>query len=231
MARERRVTVGVMARVPRAGSCKTRLAAAIGPAHAAALYRAMLLDTLHAVERACDARLVVMAAPEDDGVAGLAAIAPAPWEVVPQAGDGLGARLANAFGALGADGGAVALVYSDSPTAPWDAGGRALASFDGDGRVARALMGPCDDGGYWLIALSRVDGHALGILEGIAWSTPRVQEQTRARCAALGLSLSELPSAYDVDDPRDLDRLEVELATHPERAPLTAAALRKATPA
>jgi rSAM/selenodomain-associated transferase 1 len=219
MRDERRVTIGVMARAPHPGACKTRLAASIGPGGAAALYRAMLLDTLDAIERTCDARLVVMAAPEDDGVAALRAIAPVSWEIDAQEGAGLGARLAHAFATLGADGRAVALVDSDSPTAPWDVAGRSLARFVGP---RRALMGPCDDGGYWLIALTTPD---IRILDGIAWSTPLVQEQTRARCAALGLTLEELPSAYDIDHPRDLDRLSAELRARPGRAPRTAAAL------
>ncbi len=210
--------VGVMARGPVLGRCKTRLATSIGDVRATALYRAMVLDTLDAIERHCDARLVLLAAPEDDGVATLRAIASRSWEVVPQEGLGLGERLRHAVTTLGASGDAVALVDSDSPTAPWAEAGRALARFT----PTRALMGPCDDGGYWLIAMTSAE---RGILEEITWSTSRVQEQTRARCAALGITLEELPYAYDVDDARDLDRLRVELRSSPDRAPRTAAAL------
>ena len=210
-------TVGVMARAPIPGRCKTRLAAVIGEDRACALYRAMLLDTLAAIERAmAGARLVVLAAPEHDGIAVLRSVAPRDWEVVPQRGDGLGARLANALADLGP--GTVALVDSDSPTAPWDAAGRALR----DAKPGQVLLGPCDDGGYWLIATSKLEPR---LFEGIAWSTPRVVEQTRARCREVGLSCSELPTAYDVDGGDDLERLKRELASHPERAPLTASAL------
>ncbi|HEY8038990.1 MAG TPA: TIGR04282 family arsenosugar biosynthesis glycosyltransferase [Polyangiaceae bacterium] len=216
------VSLGVMARAPIAGRCKTRLASALGDAAAADVYRAMLLDSLDALARARPAlgRLVVMAAPEDDGVAVLRALAPEPWEILPQRGEGLGARLANAFRALGAGGDAVALVSSDSPTVSWGEVAGALARFGGE---RRAMMGPCDDGGYYLVALGSLE---LGILEGIDWSTPRVQDQTRQRCAALGLALDVLAPAYDVDDARDLERLRVELREHPGRAPRTAAVLR-----
>lgn len=219
------VAVGVMARAPVPGRCKTRLAAVVGEQAAAEVYRAMLLDTLDGLARACDpaTRLVVMAAPENDGVRALRDLAPARWEVVPQRGASLGDRLADAFRTLGAAGDRVALVDSDSPTVDWAEVGRALDGFEA-GR--RALMGPCDDGGYYLIALGALE---LGVLEGIPWSTSRVQTETRARCAALGLALAELPRAYDVDEPEDLARLRADLRARPGLAPWTAAALEALT--
>jgi hypothetical protein len=213
-------TIAVMARAPVPGRCKTRLAASVGDAQAAELCRAMLLDTLASIERTfTQTRLVVMAAPEHDGVALLRAIAPPRWEIVVQEGEGLGVRLARAFTSL-ADGGApVALVDSDSPTVSWEAAARALARLRGP---RRACMGPCTDGGYWLIAMTTIE---LGILEGISWSTPAVAGETRARCAALGLKLEELPVGRDVDGPDDLAWLRDELRRRPERAPRTATML------
>jgi glycosyltransferase A (GT-A) superfamily protein (DUF2064 family) len=158
-----------------------------------------------------------MGAPEHDGVAALAAIVPPRWEVVPQKGQGLGARLGHAFEALGGHDTTVALVSADSPTAPWSA----LRAVEGL-RDADVAMGPCDDGGYWLIATTRLE---LGILEGIPWSTDSVASQTRARCKALGLGLIEIGSAHDVDEAQDLERLREELREHPQRAPRTAAVL------
>src|SRR5262245_62111870 len=94
----RGVTVGVMARAPVPNACKTRLARALGADFAAGLCGAMLTDTLGGITRAFPAsRLVVMAAPESDGAAHLRAMASARWEIVKQEGEGLGARLANAF--------------------------------------------------------------------------------------------------------------------------------------
>jgi len=213
-------TIGVMARAPVPGHCKTRLARSIGEALAAELCRAMLLDTLSSIERAfASGRLVVMAAPEQEGVSRLRALVPGRWEIVAQDGDGLGARLAHAFRTLGTNSAAVALVDSDSPTAPWEVAGRSLARLRAPRRVC---IGPCTDGGYWLVAMTTIE---LGILDGIPWSTPAVAAETRARCAALGLELEELPIGHDVDGPDDLDWLREELRERPERAPLTAAVL------
>jgi rSAM/selenodomain-associated transferase 1 len=212
-----RFALGIMARAPVEGRCKTRLAAAFGPAGAAGLYRAMLLDTLDAFGRVGAARSTIVAAPEDDGPSLLRALAPPGWDVVAQRGADLGARLGGAFAALGAGMDAVALVDSDSPTVDTAPVAAALAQLRGP---RRALMGPCDDGGYYLLAMTTFEP---AVLEGIAWSTPRVAEQTRQRCRDLGIALDELPVGYDVDWPADVDRLRRELRAEPGRAPRVAA--------
>jgi rSAM/selenodomain-associated transferase 1 len=214
----RLTTVGVMARAPVPGRCKTRLAATVGADLAARVTRSMLLDTLDRVAEVLPAsRLVIMAAPEHGGVDVLSALAPAPWAVVAQEGDGLGARLGHAFTTLSGPDTTVSLVSADSPTAPWSC----LRALD-DLQPGHVAMGPCEDGGYWLIATAGLD---VRILEGIHWSTERVAAQTRARCQELGLALTELDSAYDIDEAKDLERLHTELRAHPERAPRTAALL------
>jgi rSAM/selenodomain-associated transferase 1 len=212
-------TIGVMARAPRAGQCKTRLEPALGPEGAARLYEAMLLDTLCALASAGARRLVVMAAPENDGVEVLRAIAPAGRDVVAQRGEGLGSRLANACTDLGGGGAPVVLVASDTPTMQVGPLAHALCDFHAPRRV---LLGPSDDGGYYLIGLTTAE---LGVLRDISWSTPAVLRETRARCVELGLAVDELPSSYDVDEPADVERVRRELAEHPERAPRTAAVL------
>jgi len=212
------VTIGVMARPPVSGRCKTRLTPPLSHDAAAELYRAMLLDSLSAYARVEATRHVVMATPEDDGPAVLRELAPAPWEIVVQHGDGLGARLAHAFTTLGEGGGAVALLDSDSPTVPVATIGPALAEIAGRDR---ALVGPCDDGGYYLIGLGAVGPRSIGVLTDIPWSTNQVMDATRARCASLGLPLGELPTWYDVDDAATLARISEELRRDPGRAPRT----------
>src|SRR5437773_3044184 len=111
------VAIGVMARAPVPGRCKTRLAARLGPARAAALYEALLVDSLRAFGMLRARRRVVMAAPEDGGFAALRALAPPEWEVIEQVGENLGTRLEHAMGTLGAEGAAI-LVDRDSQTLP-----------------------------------------------------------------------------------------------------------------
>ncbi len=68
----------------------------------------------------------------------------------------------------------------------------------------RIVLGPSIDGGYYLIGMNRL--HA-GLFEDITWSTDQVYAQTVARARALGLSVLELPSWYDVDDAQALQML------------------------
>jgi rSAM/selenodomain-associated transferase 1 len=66
------------------------------------------------------------------------------------------------------------------------------------------VLGPAEDGGYWLIGLTRCDP---GLFAGVAWSTASVLADTRARLEALGWRWSELGVRWDVDRPEDLARL------------------------
>lgn len=214
------VTIGVMARAPVAGRCKTRLAKTLGAEGAARLYEAMLADRLAAVDALPIARRVLVAAPEDDGVHVLGQLAPVGWAMVEQRGEDLGARLGNAFHDLVGNGGLVCLVDSDSPTVSFANLWADLAKPRGPKAV---VAGPCEDGGYYLIGMTSLE---LGILQDIPWSTRGVMPRTRERCAELGLHLEELAEAYDVDEPADVDRLERDLRGRHDLAPRTAAALR-----
>jgi rSAM/selenodomain-associated transferase 1 len=217
-------TIGVMARAPIAGRCKTRLAAHLGAEGAASLYRAMLLDTIDALA-VVDARRVIMAAPEDDGVAMLGALVETispQWSVLAQSGRDLGERLADAMAKIAMGEGAV-LVDSDSPTMPVASLARGVRSLGGD----HALLGPCVDGGYWAIGAPRADP---AIFTGISWSTPDVCAQTRERLRAAGWRWSELETVYDVDDVDDVARLRTELRADPRRAPRCARWLEEHAP-
>ena len=75
---------------------------------------------------------------------------------------------------------------------------------DGD----RLVLGPSDDGGYYLIGMSKLHRR---IFEKIDWSTERVLEQTMQRAAELDLEVKLLPAGYDVDDRATLRRLCDEL--------------------
>ena len=221
VGREPVTVLGVMARAPVPGRCKSRLARHVGAELSAAVYRSMLIDCLTAFSRIPARRHVVLAAPECDGVRHLRALAPPAWEVQCQQGADLGERLAHGFETLGAGGEAVALLSSDSPTLPISEVAAGLRALDGPNK---ALIGPCDDGGYYLIGLSTFEPT---VLSEIPWSTAEVLQTTRQRCRALGLSVTELPTWYDVDDLDDLGRLQRELAEDPTRAESTARLLAR----
>jgi glycosyltransferase A (GT-A) superfamily protein (DUF2064 family) len=70
------------------------------------------------------------------------------------------------------------------------------------------VLGPSDDGGYYLIGLKQMH-HRL--FEEIDWSTERVLAQTLKRAAEIGVEVHQLPSGFDVDDRASLRRLCDEL--------------------
>jgi uncharacterized protein len=98
------------------------------------------------------------------------------------------------------------VINSDSPTLPTAALIEAarILSLPGD----RAVLGPCLDGGYYLLGVKRPHRH---LFERIEWSTERVFDQTRERAREIGLPLVLLQPWYDVDDISALRRLREEL--------------------
>jgi uncharacterized protein len=183
---DRRIVVMVKAPVP--GRVKTRLCPPLTPEEAAALALAALEDTL-AAAAACgaDRRVVVL-----DGEPGM--WLPAGFEVLPQGGGGLAARMAAAFAAAGTP---ALMIGMDAPQVTpelLDAGLAALDDHD-------AALGPADDGGYWAIGLR---SRAAGVFEGVPMSVPGTAEAQRARLAALGLAVAELAPLRDVDTIEDV---------------------------
>ena len=90
---------------------------------------------------------------------------------------------------------------SDSPTLPsayLTQGFRILS----DG--ADVVLGPCDDGGYYLIGIRKP---APRLLREVHMSTPTVAAETMALAKEEGLQLVTLPVWYDVDDVVSLSRL------------------------
>jgi uncharacterized protein len=103
----------------------------------------------------------------------------------------------------------VCLIDSDSPTVSPEAYAQAveLLSQPKD----RVVLGPSDDGGYYLIGIKRPHPE---LFERIDWSTERVWEQTKHRAHELGLEVNLLPAGYDVDDATSLQRLRDELLSN-----------------
>ena len=200
--------MAVMAKAPRVGEAKTRLVPPLSPEEAAALSACFIRDAAEniaaAAQQAADRGLYRLWPP--DAGPELPTLA-AGTQLLPSRRGGLGASLYDAAADLLAAGyGSVCLINSDSPTLPTavlvDAV-RALAA-PGD----RLVLGPAEDGGYYLIGLKRAH-HSL--FENIAWSTPLVFAQTTERAREVGLCPVVLPVWYDVDDLASLRRLNAEL--------------------
>jgi rSAM/selenodomain-associated transferase 1 len=173
----------VIAKDPRPGHCKTRLCPPCRPEQAARLAAAALSDTLDVVAATPASRRVLVLDGDDTR-----------WrrpglEIIPQRGDGLAQRLANAFSDVG---GPSLLVGMDTPQLSVELladGLSALASHD-------AVLGPALDGGYWSIGLRIADRAAF---DGVPMSSPDTLGCQRRRLTQLGLKTYEQPPLRDVD--------------------------------
>ena len=200
--------LAVMTKAPRAGQVKTRLEPPLTPEEAAQLNVCFLRDTAAAIAKACGttARGVGVYTPVGSEGAYID-ILPSDFELLPQRGDGFGERLAFATADLFQCGfGSVCLIDSDSPTVSADCYADAVEILSKAGD--RVVLGPSDDGGYYLIGLKQTRRE---LFERIDWSTERVLDQTKTRARELNLDVSLLPTGYDVDDAATLRRLCDEL--------------------
>jgi hypothetical protein len=202
-----------MAKAPQAGEVKTRLCPPLSPADAAELYRRLLLDKIEQVATLKAARLAIAYTPAE-ARAFFEGVAPG-FVLVQQRGADLGDRLANSLGDLLDEGhhGALA-IDSDTPTLPVDFLQRAVdlvAAPETD-----VVLGPAEDGGYYLIGLRAVHRE---LFQAMAWSTSAVLAETVRRADAKGLRVVCLPPWYDIDTPADLGRLRAELARPGAGAP------------
>ena len=209
--------IAVMAKAPRPGHSKTRLVPPLTFEQAAKISAAFLHDTTANILAAAQAMPITPYAAY--APAGLASVlhdhvAPGTELILadgaidaPARITGFGRCLLHAIRTLLEAGHASACVLnSDGPTLPTDILTRtaSLLAASGD----RAVLGPAEDGGYYLLGLKREHAH---LFADIAWSTADVAAATRTRAAEQGLELVELPVWYDVDDAASLDRLLVEL--------------------
>jgi hypothetical protein len=191
-----------MARFPTVGAVKTRLARSIGAEQACELYRAFLRDL---DDRFADGGRTLIWAfhPSDSDFPSLVR---AGVRCVPQVGRDLGARMLACFRLLSSEGFArILLMGADVPHIRDEWIVEAEAGLD----EADVVLGPTDDGGYYLIGMRAP--HDL--FSGIPMSTPRVLAETLAKAEAAHLRVHLLPQTFDVDEAEDLARLRQQLAT------------------
>lgn len=194
----------VFARRPMAGKVKTRLVPPLSPEGAAELYCCMLDDTLAKIallsgvakflfyEKCAGAREYFAECARD-------------MTCLPQRGNDLGERMAEAFRVVFAAGHEAAVIIgSDSPDMPLSFIEEAFAEMGGGG--ADALFGPSDDGGYYLLAMRELRGE---LFRNVPWSSGDVLRKSLDNAGNAGVKVSFLPVWHDVDTAEDLRRPEL----------------------
>ncbi|HEX3351604.1 MAG TPA: TIGR04282 family arsenosugar biosynthesis glycosyltransferase [Terriglobales bacterium] len=214
----------IMAKAPRPGAVKTRLAPSLSPETVTEFYSCLLDDTL-ALARSLSGVEVAIMCPDSD-VDDLAR-----WSrseqpgrevsVIAQKGDGLAAGLTSVFAHFAENKQRRVIAFnSDSPHLPrsvLEDAFETLAATD-------LIVGPTHDGGYYLVGAKA--SHP-GLFAGDGMGTSSALERLRGRARALGLSVGSAAPFYDIDVADDLTRLAGELRLAPARAPRTARWLKR----
>jgi uncharacterized protein len=197
--------LGIMTKAPEAGKVKTRLTPPLTPEEAAELnicFLRDLSDSIYAATQRAPAQGVAIYTPVGKE-SSYDNILPKRFALIPQRGNAFGERLAFAVtDLLSAGFGSVCLINSDSPTVPASSFVEAATELSKPGE--RIVLGPSDDGGYYLIGLKTL--YRL-LFEEIDWSTEHVLEQTLERVREIGVPVHRLATGYDVDDRATLRRL------------------------
>jgi hypothetical protein len=191
-------TVILMAKAPRPGTVKTRLALDVGAERACAIYRWMVERQLSEIPSGW--RVEVFFDPpgslhemqfwlgERDAFH-------------PQSTGDLGARMCTAAeSAFSRSPSAVILVGGDCPELSTRDLEKAYSSLQSEADV---VFGPASDGGYYLLGLRAMN---RGLFEGISWSSSSTLEESLAKAATLQLNVSILGEKEDIDTVDSFER-------------------------
>jgi rSAM/selenodomain-associated transferase 1 len=191
----------IFAKEPRPGRVKTRLSPPLSPEAAAQLYHSFLQDILEEMARVPEVRLAAAFTPLG-GRGFFANLAPPGTDLFPQEGADLGERMARAFArGFGEGFGPVLLRGSDVPDLPAAVVSEARAVLAAG--QAQVAVGPCPDGGYYLVGLGEPQPR---LFQGPAWSSPTVLTDTLRLARQSGLKVHLLPPWPDIDTYVDLLR-------------------------
>lgn len=206
---KRQLAIAVMAKAPEAGQVKTRLVPPLSHEEAAELYRCLLLDKLLQVGQLEGVDRYLAYTPYEAALM-MRELAPSSFSLISQEGSDLGDRLHRLSAILlERDHPGVIIIDSDTPTLPTTYLRESIDRLrDGPTDL---VLGPADDGGYYLIGMKRP---CRALFEGIQWSGPSVLAMTLQRASAERLQIATLPSWFDVDTADDLRRLRLDLATN-----------------
>jgi len=209
----------IMAKAPRQGAVKTRLAPSLSPAAVTDFYCCLLDDTLALAQSLGDVEVAIMC--PDTDVNELARLAGSGASVVAQKGEGLAAGLTSVFAHFAEGHQRRTIAFnSDSPHLPrsvLEDAFETLAAYD-------VVVGPTHDGGYYLIGAKA--SHPT-LLAGDGMGTSSALERFLLHARSLDLSVGFADPFYDIDVADDLTRLAAELRLAPARAPSTARWLKE----
>ncbi len=194
----------VLSRLPRTGHVKKRLSREIGEKEARKIFDNLFLRCLKEMSRLrVDLYLYLDYLPSQNK------LMREPWgglvgqfHLRRQEGNDLGERIKHAFKETFLNGAKnVVLVGSDVPGLK---SGHVIEAFQGLSKGFDMALGPCIDGGYYLVALKASLNGWEALFDHICWGTSSVMDETTSRIDALGLRCLFLDRLFDIDTLDDL---------------------------
>ena len=190
----------LFARAPVIGCVKSRLRPPLTAEEACALHLAALRDTAEMMERSqpnLTKWIFWSESPPREAVTDL----PASLRNTTQCEGDLGRRMQDAFArTLGTGARRTVIIGSDSPHMPAERLSQAFGALE----ASDLVLGPAEDGGFYLIGSRRFESR---VLEAVEWGGAEVLQQTRVNAARCGYSMSLLDPWYDLDRWQDVERL------------------------
>ncbi|GAA3927095.1 TIGR04282 family arsenosugar biosynthesis glycosyltransferase [Hymenobacter algoricola] len=185
----------IFARHPELGRVKTRLARTLGDAAALAVYGELLALTRAAAGGLAQTHKTVWFA---DHAPAEPDAQWAGYETRLQPAGELGHRMSAGFAqAFAAGATAAVIIGTDCPALTTEHLQAAFAHLE----THDVVLGPAEDGGYYLLGLKKVYS---ALFAGKVWSTDSVLSATLADAQHLGLRVALLPRLQDVDTEADL---------------------------
>lgn len=183
----------LMAKAPRLGSVKTRLAAEIGLVRAWAFHRRCLFATARKLD---DPRWQCWLSITPDASAAEPRLWPKGWTLLPQGRGDLGARMLRPM--LMLPPGPAVIVGADIPAITAE---HVAAAFEALGEND-IVFGPASDGGYWLVGMKRTP-RLLDPFQDVRWSSEHALADTIANLPD-ETRIGFLETLSDVDEAKDL---------------------------
>ncbi len=186
-------------KLPEPGKVKSRLARDLNSDLVLRLYDCMVLDAIDMLKQAGTPFRICFDPPEArERVRQWLGQA---FAYMPQSGNDLGERMEQAFSRVFSEGTDEAvLIGSDIPELTAAVIAEAFQSLT----VNDAVIGPANDGGYYLMGFKK-STFVPGIFQAMAWSSNAVFGETSRRLLEASLSVHRLPELTDIDTRNDME--------------------------
>lgn len=187
----------LFAKQPIPGRVKTRLQSAYSPEKAAEIAAFMIRATVELAVSAWPGKVTLCVWPGTDHSLFQQLAREFKIRLAPQAQGDLGNKMLHALRDGIGRGGSAAVMGCDVPHCGWDV----LDQANGWLAAGRNVLGPTDDGGYYLVGLQQAH---QALFDDMPWGGERVLELTLARADKLGVEFDQLNRLRDIDTPEDL---------------------------